>query len=266
MVYAQGLLFAEWIDVFGESRSVTASVGTLATAVMEGAGVLTGALIARYGEQRCCFAGGVIAGTGLLLSSFATKIWHLHLTFSLLVGLGHSLSLFSGAVAVNRWFYKRRSLVSGLGNTGSGTGTLLFGLFVPAIIADGGGRADTGGDGWRAGLRALAAITFALLCGVAPLLRHPTEADVEAAAQVAAVAATTYRKPSLTAAALAHTRGTDDTTTVPVTIAAEPVGAKDETGPSPGSVVSIGELLRIRALQPVLPPRRISHCTGKFAK
>ena len=46
VIYAQGSLFAEWLDVFGESRAKTASVGTLATSVMEGSGVISGVLIA----------------------------------------------------------------------------------------------------------------------------------------------------------------------------------------------------------------------------
>ena len=58
VVYAQGLLFSAWLDVFGASRAATSSVGTVATAVMEGGGVVSGMLITKFGEQRCCFVGG----------------------------------------------------------------------------------------------------------------------------------------------------------------------------------------------------------------
>ena len=61
MVYAHGLLYAEWLDVFGESRSLTASVTVLATATMEGSGFITGMLIARFGERSCCLVGGMLA-------------------------------------------------------------------------------------------------------------------------------------------------------------------------------------------------------------
>eukprot|EP01047_Picozoa_sp_COSAG01_P012427 COSAG01_NODE_560_length_15462_cov_18.361192_12_plen_518_part_00 len=163
VVYAQGLLFAEWLDVFGESRAMTAGVGTTGTCVMELGGAAVGALIARYGERRCCLGGGVLAALGLLLSSWATRLWHLYLSYSIMVGFGHSLSLFSGAVLMNRWFLKRRALASGLGNSGSGTGTLLFGAFVP-------GTMDS--IGWRGTMRVLALCTT-MLCLVSVLLDGP---------------------------------------------------------------------------------------------
>ena len=168
VVYAQGLLFAEWLDVFGESRAKTASVGTLATSVMEGSGVVAGMLIARFGERPCCLLGGLLAASGLLLSSFATQLWHLHLSYGLLVGFGHSLSLFSGVVLMNRWFSTHKALASGIGNVGSGAGTLCFGLFMPGLLE---------AAGWRAATRFLALGTLTL-CAVAGVLRSPSAADM----------------------------------------------------------------------------------------
>jgi len=167
VVYAQGALFAEWLDAFGESRAKTASVGTLATSMMEASGVFSGIMIAKFGERPCCLVGGLTAACGLLLSSLATQLWHLHLTFGVLVGLGYSLSLFSGVVLMNRWFSSHKALASGIGNVGAGAGTLSFGLLMPGLMA---------GLGWRAALRFLAAGTLSL-CVTAGLLRHPTAAD-----------------------------------------------------------------------------------------
>ena len=167
VIYAQGSLFAEWLDVFGESRAKTASVGTLATSVMEGSGVISGVLIARFGERPCCLAGGLAAATGLLLSSFASQLWHLHLSFGLLVGLGYSMSLFSGVVLMNRWFSTHKALASGIGNVGAGAGTLCFGLLMPGLMVS---------HGWRVALRFLALGTLTL-CATAGLLRHPTSDD-----------------------------------------------------------------------------------------
>lgn len=168
VIYAQGSLFAEWLDAFGESRAKTASVGTLATSVMEGSGVLSGMLIARFGERPCCLVGGLTAAGGLLLSSFASQLWHLHISFGLVVGLGYSLALFSGVVLMNRWFSTHKALASGIGNVGSGAGTLCFGLLMPGLMA---------AYGWRVGLRFLALGTMTL-CATSWLLRHPTAEDL----------------------------------------------------------------------------------------
>ena len=69
--YAQSLLFTEWLDYFNTSRAVASSVGTLGTGVMEGSGVISGYLITRFGERRCCIIGGALAAIGLLIGSFA---------------------------------------------------------------------------------------------------------------------------------------------------------------------------------------------------
>jgi hypothetical protein len=38
------------------------------------------------------------------ISSFATELWHLYLTFGLLVGLGHALVFPVGIIMANSWF------------------------------------------------------------------------------------------------------------------------------------------------------------------
>eukprot|EP01052_Picozoa_sp_SAG31_P020428 SAG31_NODE_1535_length_7971_cov_7.118438_5_plen_287_part_00 len=231
----------------------------LATAVMEGSGYLSGTLITRFDERRCCFGGGLIAAAGLLFSSFATSIWHLHLSFSLLVGFGHSLSLFSGVVVVNRWFSTKQALVSGIGNTGSGAGTLCFGFFVPPLIDSGNAGDDIVSDaavsvadehsnrneGWRVALRVLAIITAALLCAASLLLHHPASSVSHASVSHDE---TECDQPSDSGDTGTPRAATNASTAQPT----DPDLSGTMSVETQGAVVPLRELLRVRALQPVL--------------
>ena len=101
---------------------------------MELAAVVSGECISRYGERKTCILGGIVSGLGLFVSSFATDPWALIMTYGVIVGVGHSLSLFAGIVLINRVFVKRRAFASGVGTMGGGTGTLLLGVVVPLMV------------------------------------------------------------------------------------------------------------------------------------
>jgi len=107
---------------------------------------------AQTSARFCVALGGLFSFAGLLLSSFATKIWHLYITFGLLVGIGHALMFPVGIVVLNAWFDKRRGLANGVGSTGVGLGTLVFGPLTKLLVEQ---------YGWRN--------TFRILCLSAPL-------------------------------------------------------------------------------------------------
>jgi hypothetical protein len=84
MFVTSGLLFAFGVieaamqaahpDV---SRSSIAALGAVSTGVVNISAVGSGLIIARFGETKTCILGGITAGLGLLLSSFAGQGWSL---------------------------------------------------------------------------------------------------------------------------------------------------------------------------------------------
>lgn len=88
-------------------------------------------LMERFTVRRVvAIALGLIAlGTGLTLSM--TQVWQLVLYWGVFVGFGTGcLALVFGAIVANRWFEKRRGLVTGIFSAAYATGQLLF---LPAI-------------------------------------------------------------------------------------------------------------------------------------
>lgn len=63
------------------SVSTLALVGAVSMGMMDLSAVISGMLIERYGERNTCVVGGVVAGGGLLLSSFASEAWSLIATY-----------------------------------------------------------------------------------------------------------------------------------------------------------------------------------------
>ena len=100
--YAFGIIYIVLLDAFGSSRAATAWVGSLSTGILEIAAVLSGLLVSKTSARFCALVGGLLTFAGLFLSSFATELWHMYITFGLLVGLGHALVFPVGIITVNQ--------------------------------------------------------------------------------------------------------------------------------------------------------------------
>ncbi|KAG8463810.1 hypothetical protein KFE25_004083 [Diacronema lutheri] len=163
--YTSGLLLVELLAEFGKGRAQTAIVGSASTGVMDFFGFFVGDVIVRLGERSTCLVGALLAGLGIIASAHATELWHLYITFSIVVGIGHSCALFAGIIVNNKWFLRRRAITSAIGNTGGAAGPFLiaplWGLAVRSL-------------GWRGVLRVLGACDVALLvCAALPLTPPP---------------------------------------------------------------------------------------------
>ncbi len=79
--YSFGVIFVELLEEFDSARDAVAWVGSMCLGFQLGMGVVSGWLIARFGERRVLFAGGVLASTALVLSSFAQELYQLYVTY-----------------------------------------------------------------------------------------------------------------------------------------------------------------------------------------
>src|SRR3569833_448524 len=107
-------------------------------------------------------SGVLLMASGFLLASFATRMWQLLLTQSLLYGVGSSLLYFPLLSPAPEYFTRLRATAIGLILSGGGAGGLALGPAVRALLSAVGGR-------WT--LRALAGLC--LLLGVPVALSVP---------------------------------------------------------------------------------------------
>lgn len=129
-----GILFPVLMDYFHETRERTAWVGSVGLAFIFSLGPLTGSLVDRFGCRITAFVGGISCVSGLLLSSLATSIAILYVTYSILFGFGSSCMFVSCYVVTSLYFNKRQSIATGIIASGSGIGVLAVAPILQVLL------------------------------------------------------------------------------------------------------------------------------------
>ena len=97
-------------------------------------GLVSGALIKRFGCRVTTLLGGFLCAVSLGLSSLAKTIFTLYLTFSVLYGLGSSCVLSASLNIISKYFKKRRSMATGIVTCGQGGGVLILGPLLQTMV------------------------------------------------------------------------------------------------------------------------------------
>lgn len=167
--FSFGLLYIEFLQEFGASKSVTSWIGSLFVAVPLLTGPVMSALVDRYGCRPMTIVGGIISALGFILSSFGTTVIYMYLTFGVIAGAGLGLCYVTAVVSVAYWFDKKRTFATGLGACGTGIGTFVYAPMTQHWLSE---------YGWR-GTVLLLAGTFLniIVCGA--VMRDPEWLEVE---------------------------------------------------------------------------------------
>ncbi|XP_076659006.1 uncharacterized protein LOC143362593 [Halictus rubicundus] len=161
--FSFGLLYIEFLEEFGASKSKTAWIGSLFMAVPLLSGPIMSALVDRYGCRSMTIIGGLISGFGFVLSCFSNTIEVMYLTFGVIAGLGLGLCYVTAVVSIAYWFDKKRTLAVGLGACGTGIGTFVYAPMTTFFIEE---------YGWRGTCLLLAGTFFNMIvCGT--VMRDP---------------------------------------------------------------------------------------------
>lgn len=92
-------------------------------------------LLDRWGPRKVFATGAIFLGISLFLSSFATTVFHLQLTYGVLGGVALGMiGLGAFAAIVAGWVEERRGLAIGITFAGTGLGALIFVPFVERLI------------------------------------------------------------------------------------------------------------------------------------
>ena len=79
-------------------------------------------LTRKFGIHRIMCIGVVFQCGGFISASFATNVWHLHISQGVLVGCGVGFLYIPALPILSQWFLKKRSLANGISAAGSGVG------------------------------------------------------------------------------------------------------------------------------------------------
>lgn len=131
LLYSFGIFLPYLIDSFSISAATGSSLFSVRCFVLAFSIAIAGRLIDKHNPRYVTFFGGLIAALGLLLSAYATELWHLYITYSVLIGLGDGFLYIVPVTVISRWFSKKRALAIGIATTG----VPLSGLFVNPLAA-----------------------------------------------------------------------------------------------------------------------------------
>ncbi len=137
---------------FGASDSLIGIGPALAVLVMGILGPLLGRLLDRGWTRRLMILGSLLTGSGLILLSHATAVWHLGLVYVGVVCTGGALfGALPSMTLVANWFVRRRGLMLGIAFAGATVASAAGPLFAQAVIES---------EGWRVAVRYLGLATF----------------------------------------------------------------------------------------------------------
>ena len=126
-VYAWSVLLDPLAGLHGATRGEVGLTFSVTLAVVGATAGFGGSLHNRHGPRAVATAAGLLYGSGVLLSGFASGVPALYLAYGVLGGVGLGLGYIVPLAMLIRWFPDRRGCITGLAVAGFGLGALLAG-------------------------------------------------------------------------------------------------------------------------------------------
>ena len=153
---------------FGWTRALTSSVFSVYMLIGSLFAILGGWVADRYGAKTAFMVMAFFAFLGLALTSRVSTLWHIYLSYSLLVAMGTGATYPIATSLAIRWFKERRALALAIVTSGVGLGSILMAPVASYLIT---------GYGWRVSSLAIGLIAFIIMIPCSFLLRRtPVEA------------------------------------------------------------------------------------------
>ncbi len=99
-----------------------------------------GRLSEKYGPRKIVIAGGIILGSGFVMTGFIQTTFQLYLTYGVIAGLGGGLIYLPPIAAMPKWWPDRKALATGFAVVGLGLGSFVMGPLAMWIIENMGWR------------------------------------------------------------------------------------------------------------------------------
>ena len=178
VAFGQGSLFSLGIflkpleESMRWSRSAVSVTALINWMAMGFGSFVWGAISDRLGGRVVTIGGGLLLGLSLVLSSQATALWHLHVTFGVGVGFAAGAFLTPLSATATKWFTTNRGLALGIISAGGGAGMLVLSPL---------SRWVTSAYDWRVAMIVLGDLAWLVVIPVALLVKN-APADMGAVA------------------------------------------------------------------------------------
>ena len=161
--YTFGVFFKPLLGEFGWTRAATSGAFSLYMVVVGFLSIIVGRLNDRFGPRVVVSAGSFFLGLGYLLMSQTDAIWHLYLSYGVVIAVGTSGLFIPPISSVARWFVKRRGLINGIALAGIGVGTMIMPPLANWLISN---------YDWRTSYAVMGFMVLAVIISAAQFLRR----------------------------------------------------------------------------------------------
>jgi MFS family permease len=149
------VLFEPLESSFGWTRSQTSLAVTVNLLFYGLTAPFAAVLMERFTVKKVALVALSFIASGTILTVYMTEVWHLVLLWGVFVGLGTGgLALVFASIVANRWFVKRRGLITGIFSAAYATGQLVFLPLIAHLVME---------MGWQTGSLLVGAFAIAVV-------------------------------------------------------------------------------------------------------
>ncbi|XP_045176440.2 monocarboxylate transporter 1-like isoform X2 [Mercenaria mercenaria] len=135
-MFSFGTLYVNIMTTFHVGRSEAAMVQSILMAVRFGTGMISGAVVQRFGTLPAGVFGSCLATSGLVLSYFASSILILDISIGIILAFGSSCLYIASSISIGKHFSgEKRHILMSIQSAAGGLGGMIF-PFVLKYLSD----------------------------------------------------------------------------------------------------------------------------------
>ena len=132
-IYSWGTLTVFISPYLSEIKEVTVfifGIGLLSFAITM---IFAGKLQQKYGPRKIAILGGILMGSGVILSAFMTSFIGLLITYGIIFGAGIGFGYVCPIASASKWFPDKKGFINGIAVAGFGAGSFIFNYLIKAL-------------------------------------------------------------------------------------------------------------------------------------
>ena len=132
-IYSWGTLTVFISPYLSEIKEVTVfifGIGLLSFAITM---IFAGKLQQKYGPRNIAILGGILMGSGVILSAFMTNFIGLLITYGIIFGAGIGFGYVCPIASASKWFPDKKGFINGIAVAGFGAGSFVFNYLIKAL-------------------------------------------------------------------------------------------------------------------------------------
>ncbi|HKL42816.1 MAG TPA: OFA family MFS transporter [Clostridia bacterium] len=133
-IYSWSLFNQPLMDKFGWTSEEVFMTYSIAIFVFAFSTIFSGRLQDQIGPRKVATIGGILYGSGLIISSFATTLPMLYLGYGVLSGAGVGFAYVCPLSTCVKWFPEKKGFITGIAVGAFGAGSLIFKSIIVRLI------------------------------------------------------------------------------------------------------------------------------------